>query len=50
LNDEDEWMMTDIHALSRILTHGLSVQATRAYASDRAATSGDVLMFFMSMG
>jgi hypothetical protein len=28
----------NVHALSRIRTHELSVQAIKAYASDRAAT------------
>jgi hypothetical protein len=31
-------MRTNIHALSRILTHGLSVQAAKAYASHHMAT------------
>jgi hypothetical protein len=34
----DEQTRTNIHALSGIQTHGLSVQANRTYASDRAAT------------
>jgi hypothetical protein len=32
-----EWR-TNIHALSGIQTHGLSAQAIKAYASDRAVT------------
>jgi hypothetical protein len=31
----------NIHALNGIRTHGLSVQAIKAYASDRAATGND---------
>jgi hypothetical protein len=31
-------MRTNVHALSGIQTHGLSVQVIKAYASDRAAT------------
>jgi hypothetical protein len=30
--------MTNIHALSGIRTHDLSVKAMKAYATDRAAT------------
>jgi hypothetical protein len=31
-------MRTNIHALNGIQTHGLSVQAIKAYASERVAT------------
>jgi hypothetical protein len=31
----------EIHTLSRIRTHGLSLQAIEAYVSDRAATQTD---------
>jgi len=31
-------MRTNIHALSRIRTHGLSIQVIKAYASDHATT------------
>jgi hypothetical protein len=37
-DDDDEHARTNIHALSAIRTHGLSVQAIKAYVSDRAAT------------
>jgi hypothetical protein len=33
--------MTNIHALSGIRTHGLSVKAMKAYATDRAATGAE---------
>jgi hypothetical protein len=36
-DDDDEWTGRSIHALRRNGTHGLSVQAMKAYASDRAA-------------
>jgi hypothetical protein len=36
-NDGDEQTRTNIHALSGIQTHSLSIQAIKAYASDRAA-------------
>jgi hypothetical protein len=36
--DDREKTWTNIHALSRIQTHGLSVQAIKAYVSDHAAT------------
>jgi hypothetical protein len=36
-DDGDEQTRTNIHALSGIQTHGLSIQAIKAYASDRAA-------------
>jgi hypothetical protein len=38
VNDDDEQTRANIHALSGIRTHGLSVQAINAYTSDRAAT------------
>jgi hypothetical protein len=31
-------MRTNVRALNRIGTHGLSIQAIKAYAADRAAT------------
>jgi hypothetical protein len=34
----DAYTKTNIHALSEIRTHGLSVQVINAYASDRAVT------------
>lgn len=34
VNDCDERMMTNIHVISRIRIHSLSVQATKAYVSD----------------
>jgi hypothetical protein len=37
---EDEWTRTNIYALSRIRTHGLSVQAIKAHASARAVYNG----------
>jgi hypothetical protein len=37
-DDDDDQTKTNIHALSGIRTHGLSVQAIKAYSSDRAAT------------
>jgi hypothetical protein len=36
--NDDEQTKTNIHALSGIRTHSTSVQAIKAYASDRAAT------------
>jgi hypothetical protein len=36
--NDDEQMSTTIHALSRIWTHGLSIQAIEAYTSDRTTT------------
>jgi hypothetical protein len=36
--NDDEQTRTKIRALSKIRTHGLSVQALKAYASDCAAT------------
>jgi hypothetical protein len=36
--NDDEKTRTNILALNGIQTHGLSVQAIEAYASDRAAT------------
>jgi hypothetical protein len=36
--NNDEQTRTNIHALSWILTHGLSIQAIKACASDHAAT------------
>jgi hypothetical protein len=38
VNDDDEQTRTNIHALSGIRTHGLSVKAIKAYASDRTVT------------
>jgi hypothetical protein len=38
VNVDDDQMKTNIHALSRIWTHGLSVQAIKTYDSDCAAT------------
>jgi hypothetical protein len=38
VNDNDEQMRTNIHSLSGIWTHGLSVQAIKDYISDHAAT------------
>jgi hypothetical protein len=38
MNDDDEQTRTNIHALSGIWTHGLSVQVITAYTSDRTAT------------
>jgi hypothetical protein len=38
VTNDDEQMRTNIHALSGIWTHGLSIQVIKAYASDRAAT------------
>jgi hypothetical protein len=38
VNDDDEQMRTNIHALSRIETHGLSMQAITAYALDCVAS------------
>jgi hypothetical protein len=38
VSDDDELMRTNIHALRRIPTHGLSMQAIKAYTSDCAAT------------
>jgi hypothetical protein len=38
VNDDDDGQnRTNIHALSGIQTHGLNVQAIKAYASDLAA-------------
>jgi hypothetical protein len=37
-NDDDEQTRTSIHTLSEIRTHSLSIQAIKAYASDRMAT------------
>jgi hypothetical protein len=36
--NDDEQTRTNINALNGILTHGLSVQTVKAYASDRMAT------------
>jgi hypothetical protein len=44
----DEQMRINIHALSRIQTHGLSVQAIKAYASGGAATGTSFLDVFLS--
>jgi hypothetical protein len=38
-DDDDEQTGAKIQALSGILTHSLSVQVIKAYASDRVATS-----------
>jgi hypothetical protein len=40
MNDDDDYYQTrtNIHALSGIWTHGISVQAIKAYTSDRADT------------
>jgi hypothetical protein len=38
VNDDDKQMRTNIHALSRIRTLVLRVQAIKTYASDSAAT------------
>jgi len=32
--NDDKYTRTNIHALSGVRTHGLSVQAIKAYASD----------------
>jgi hypothetical protein len=37
VNNDDEQTKTNILALREIQTHGFSVQAMKAYASDRAA-------------
>jgi hypothetical protein len=37
VNDDYEQTRENIHAFSRIRTHGLNVQAIKACASDRAA-------------
>jgi 3D (Asp-Asp-Asp) domain-containing protein len=37
-DDNDEQTRTNTHALSGIRTHGLRVQANKAYASDSTAT------------
>jgi hypothetical protein len=36
---------TNIHALSGIRTHGLSVQVIKAYAKDNAATGSRMMMY-----
>jgi hypothetical protein len=36
--NDDEYTRTNIHAISGIRIHGLSVQAIKAYASDRAVS------------
>jgi hypothetical protein len=38
VDDYDEQMRTNIHALCGIRTHGLNIQAIKPYASDRAAS------------
>jgi hypothetical protein len=38
VNDDDEQMKTNIHVLSGIRTHGLSIQVIKAYASYHVAT------------
>jgi hypothetical protein len=37
-DDDDEQMRTNIHVLSGIRTHGLSIQVIKAYASYHVAT------------
>jgi hypothetical protein len=49
VNDDDEQTMTNIHALSGIQTHSLSVQVIKAYASDRVANgTGSFFTFELS--
>jgi hypothetical protein len=50
VNDDDEYMRTNIHVLSGIRTHGLSVQAIKAYASDRMTMEGYCLTYFKVTG
>jgi hypothetical protein len=45
VNYDDEQKRTNIHALQRIATHGLSVQAIKAYASDCTATETGHTLF-----
>jgi hypothetical protein len=42
VNDNGEQTRPNIHALNRIRTHGLRVQAIKAWAADRAATGTDM--------
>jgi hypothetical protein len=38
VNNDDKYTRTNIHALSGIRTHSISVQAIKACTSDRVAT------------
>jgi hypothetical protein len=47
-DDDDECTRTS-HVLSGILTHGLNVQAIKAYASDRAESRPNMLLIIKSV-
>jgi hypothetical protein len=49
VNDDDERTRTNIHALSGIRTHGLSVKAIKAYASDRTITGTGMAILIRSL-
>jgi hypothetical protein len=44
-DDGDDQTRTNIHALSGIRSHGLSIQAMKTYASDSVATGTGCKLF-----
>jgi hypothetical protein len=44
VNDDDEQRWTNIHALRKIQTHSLNIQAVKAYTSDCTANGAGTLM------
>lgn len=49
MNDDDDEYTRTSHALSGILTHGLSLKAIKAYVSDRAASRPNMLLIIKSV-
>jgi hypothetical protein len=45
-DDDDVQMRSSIHDLSGIRTHGISVQAIKAYTSDRAAAATGITKYY----